>query len=156
MVSGSDDAKLFLWQPEREKKPIKRLDGHANGGTIVDVKFSPDTHWVKSFELTSLGFMPIYEYQSHFSPEASRANISSNVESSAYEETWWLKWQMFCTSNLPTWPQVLEIRSSFYFPQNSSNCPCQKRSSTYFVLECELNFWWDKHWEEPDSSTLAS
>ena len=48
MVSGSDDAKLFLWQPEREKKPIKRLDGHANGGTIVDVKFSPDTRLIAS------------------------------------------------------------------------------------------------------------
>ena len=42
LVSGSDDTKLFLWLPEVNKKPIKRLDGHANGGAIVDVKFSPD------------------------------------------------------------------------------------------------------------------
>lgn len=48
MVSGSDDAKLYLWQPEVDKKPLRRLDGHSNGGTIVDVKFSPDARLIAS------------------------------------------------------------------------------------------------------------
>ncbi|KAK7087632.1 notchless protein homolog 1-like [Littorina saxatilis] len=48
LVSGSDDAKLFLWRPEVDKKPVKRLDGHASGGTIVDVKFSPDARLLAS------------------------------------------------------------------------------------------------------------
>ncbi|XP_076453353.1 notchless protein homolog 1-like [Babylonia areolata] len=48
LVSGSDDAKLFLWRPEVDKKPVKRLDGHAGGGTIVDVKFSPDGRLIAS------------------------------------------------------------------------------------------------------------
>ncbi|KAL8562078.1 hypothetical protein ACOMHN_031849 [Nucella lapillus] len=46
LVSGSDDKKLFLWRPEVDKKPLKRLDGHA--GTVVDVKFSPNGRLIAS------------------------------------------------------------------------------------------------------------
>ena len=49
MASGSDDGKLFLWQPEVDKKAIARLDGHASpNGQIVDVKFSPDARLIAS------------------------------------------------------------------------------------------------------------
>ncbi|CAH1173660.1 unnamed protein product [Phaedon cochleariae] len=40
LVSGSDDFTLFLWNPEKDKKPIARLTGHQQ--LVNDVKFSPD------------------------------------------------------------------------------------------------------------------
>ncbi|KAK4883628.1 hypothetical protein RN001_006947 [Aquatica leii] len=40
LVSGSDDFTLFLWNPEKEKKPLARLTGHQQ--LVNDVKFSPD------------------------------------------------------------------------------------------------------------------
>ncbi|XP_048508800.1 notchless protein homolog 1 [Athalia rosae] len=40
MVSGSDDFTLFLWIPDKDKKPIARMTGHQQ--LINDVKFSPD------------------------------------------------------------------------------------------------------------------
>lgn len=40
LVSGSDDFTLFLWDPEKEKKPLARLTGHQQ--LVNDVKFSPD------------------------------------------------------------------------------------------------------------------
>lgn len=40
LVSGSDDFTLFLWLPEKEKKPLARMTGHQQ--LINDVKFSPD------------------------------------------------------------------------------------------------------------------
>lgn len=40
LVSGSDDFTLFLWDPEKDKKPLARLTGHQQ--LVNDVKFSPD------------------------------------------------------------------------------------------------------------------
>lgn len=40
LVSGSDDFTLFLWDPQKDKKPIARLTGHQQ--LVNDVKFSPD------------------------------------------------------------------------------------------------------------------
>ena len=40
LISGSDDFTLFLWDPEKHKKPLARLTGHQN--IVNDVKFSPD------------------------------------------------------------------------------------------------------------------
>lgn len=40
LVSGSDDFTLFLWDPEKDKKPLARLTGHLQ--LVNDVKFSPD------------------------------------------------------------------------------------------------------------------
>jgi ribosome assembly protein 4 len=40
LVSGSDDFTLFLWNPDKEKKPLARLTGHQQ--LVNDVKFSPD------------------------------------------------------------------------------------------------------------------
>lgn len=40
LVSGSDDFTLFLWNPEKDKKPLARLTGHQQ--LVNDVKFSPD------------------------------------------------------------------------------------------------------------------
>lgn len=40
LVSGSDDFTLFLWDPEKNKKPLARLTGHQQ--LVNDVKFSPD------------------------------------------------------------------------------------------------------------------
>lgn len=40
LVSGSDDFTLFLWDPQKEKKPLARLTGHQQ--LVNDVKFSPD------------------------------------------------------------------------------------------------------------------
>ncbi|XP_066587087.1 notchless protein homolog 1 [Prorops nasuta] len=46
LVSGSDDFTLFLWSPEKEKKPIARMTGHQQ--LINDVKFSPDGRIIAS------------------------------------------------------------------------------------------------------------
>lgn len=46
MVSGSDDFTLFLWNPEKDKKPIARLTGHQQ--LVNDVKFSPDGRIIAS------------------------------------------------------------------------------------------------------------
>lgn len=46
LVSGSDDFTLFLWKPEKEKKPIARMTGHQQ--LINDVKFSPDGRMIAS------------------------------------------------------------------------------------------------------------
>ncbi|XP_011629781.1 notchless protein homolog 1 isoform X2 [Pogonomyrmex barbatus] len=46
LVSGSDDFTLFLWKPEKEKKPIARMTGHQQ--LINDVKFSPDGRTIAS------------------------------------------------------------------------------------------------------------
>ncbi|KAK9746471.1 hypothetical protein QE152_g6027 [Popillia japonica] len=46
LVSGSDDFTLFLWDPERDKKPLARLTGHQQ--LVNDVKFSPDGRVVAS------------------------------------------------------------------------------------------------------------
>ncbi|XP_015597269.1 notchless protein homolog 1 [Cephus cinctus] len=46
LVSGSDDFTLFLWNPEKEKKPIARMTGHQQ--LINDVKFSPDGRMIAS------------------------------------------------------------------------------------------------------------
>ncbi|KYN17648.1 PREDICTED: notchless protein homolog 1 [Trachymyrmex cornetzi] len=46
LVSGSDDFTLFLWKPEKEKKPIARMTGHQQ--LINDVKFSPDGRLIAS------------------------------------------------------------------------------------------------------------
>ncbi|XP_015121981.1 notchless protein homolog 1 [Diachasma alloeum] len=46
LVSGSDDFTLFLWAPEKEKKPIARMTGHQQ--LINDVKFSPDGRVIAS------------------------------------------------------------------------------------------------------------
>ncbi|KAF7393335.1 hypothetical protein HZH66_009168 [Vespula vulgaris] len=46
LVSGSDDFTLFLWKPEKEKKPIARMTGHQQ--LINDVKFSPDGRIIAS------------------------------------------------------------------------------------------------------------
>lgn len=46
LVSGSDDFTLFLWQPEKDKKPIARLTGHQQ--LVNDVKFSPDARILAS------------------------------------------------------------------------------------------------------------
>lgn len=43
LVSGSDDFTLFLWLPEKEKRPLARMTGHQQ--LINDVKFSPDTRY---------------------------------------------------------------------------------------------------------------
>lgn len=40
LVSGSDDFTLFLWKPEKDKKPIARMTGHQQ--LINDVKFAPN------------------------------------------------------------------------------------------------------------------
>ncbi|XP_068911491.1 notchless protein homolog 1 [Tenebrio molitor] len=40
LVSGSDDFTLFLWDPQKDKKPLARLTGHQQ--LVNDVKFSPD------------------------------------------------------------------------------------------------------------------
>ncbi|KAF7269392.1 notchless protein homolog 1 [Rhynchophorus ferrugineus] len=46
LVSGSDDFTLFLWNPEKDKKPIARLTGHQQ--LVNDVKFSPDGRIIAS------------------------------------------------------------------------------------------------------------
>lgn len=46
LVSGSDDFTLFLWLPEKEKRPMARMTGHQQ--LINDVKFSPDTRFIAS------------------------------------------------------------------------------------------------------------
>ncbi|KAJ8918929.1 hypothetical protein NQ315_016831 [Exocentrus adspersus] len=46
LVSGSDDFTLFLWDPERDKKPLARLLGHQQ--LVNDVKFSPDGRIIAS------------------------------------------------------------------------------------------------------------
>ncbi|XP_053609022.1 notchless protein homolog 1 [Plodia interpunctella] len=46
LVSGSDDFTLFLWLPEKEKRPMARMTGHQQ--LINDVKFSPDTRIIAS------------------------------------------------------------------------------------------------------------
>ncbi|XP_046966323.1 notchless protein homolog 1 [Vanessa cardui] len=46
LVSGSDDFTLFLWLPEKEKRPLARMTGHQQ--LINDVKFSPDTRIIAS------------------------------------------------------------------------------------------------------------
>ncbi|EZA58386.1 hypothetical protein DMN91_006371 [Ooceraea biroi] len=46
LVSGSDDFTLFLWKPEKEKKPIARMTGHQQ--LVNDVKFSPDGRTIAS------------------------------------------------------------------------------------------------------------
>ncbi|OXU24594.1 hypothetical protein TSAR_011045 [Trichomalopsis sarcophagae] len=46
LVSGSDDFTLFLWKPEKEKKPLARMTGHQQ--LINDVKFSPDGRLIAS------------------------------------------------------------------------------------------------------------
>ncbi|XP_076397285.1 notchless protein homolog 1 [Megachile rotundata] len=46
LVSGSDDFTLFLWKPEKEKKPIARMTGHQQ--LINDVKFSPNGRIIAS------------------------------------------------------------------------------------------------------------
>ncbi|CAH0715449.1 unnamed protein product, partial [Brenthis ino] len=46
LVSGSDDFTLFLWLPEKEKRPLARMTGHQQ--LINDVKFSPDMRIIAS------------------------------------------------------------------------------------------------------------
>ena len=46
LVSGSDDATLFLWKPSESKKPIIRMTGHQK--PVNEVKFSPDTRTIAS------------------------------------------------------------------------------------------------------------
>lgn len=46
MISGSDDFTMYMWIPEKEKKPKIRMTGHQN--LINDVKFSPDMRLVAS------------------------------------------------------------------------------------------------------------
>lgn len=46
LVSGSDDFTLFLWTPEKDKKPLARMTGHQQ--LINDVRFSPDTRLLAS------------------------------------------------------------------------------------------------------------
>lgn len=46
LVSGSDDFTLFLWNPEKDKKPLARLTGHQQ--LVNDVKFSPDGRIIAS------------------------------------------------------------------------------------------------------------
>ncbi|KAM0737121.1 Notchless protein-like protein 1 [Formica fusca] len=46
LVSGSDDFTLFLWKPEKEKKPIARMTGHQQ--LINDVKFAPNGRIIAS------------------------------------------------------------------------------------------------------------
>ncbi|XP_043273167.1 notchless protein homolog 1 isoform X2 [Venturia canescens] len=46
LVSGSDDFTLFLWKPEKEKRPIARMTGHQQ--LVNDVKFSPDGRLIAS------------------------------------------------------------------------------------------------------------
>lgn len=46
LVSGSDDFTLFLWEPEKSKKPLARMTGHQQ--LVNDVKFSPDTRIIAS------------------------------------------------------------------------------------------------------------
>ncbi|GFG36574.1 hypothetical protein Cfor_06083, partial [Coptotermes formosanus] len=46
LVSGSDDFTLFLWQPEKDKRPVARMTGHQQ--LVNDVKFSVDTRLVAS------------------------------------------------------------------------------------------------------------
>ncbi|CAK1551169.1 unnamed protein product [Leptosia nina] len=46
LVSGSDDFTLFLWIPEKEKRPLARMTGHQQ--LINDVKFSPDSRVIAS------------------------------------------------------------------------------------------------------------
>jgi len=41
LISGSDDFTLFLWDPEKTKKPISRMHGHQQ--LINFVCFSPDS-----------------------------------------------------------------------------------------------------------------
>jgi len=46
LVSGSDDATLYLWKPSESKKPIIRMTGHQK--PVNEVKFSPDTRTIAS------------------------------------------------------------------------------------------------------------
>ncbi|CAG9786815.1 unnamed protein product [Diatraea saccharalis] len=46
LISGSDDFTLFLWLPEKEKRPLARMTGHQQ--LVNDVKFSPDTRIIAS------------------------------------------------------------------------------------------------------------
>lgn len=51
LVSGSDDFTLFLWLPEKEKRPLARMTG--NQQLINDVKFSPDTRYNNTYIINS-------------------------------------------------------------------------------------------------------
>ncbi|BES95840.1 Hypothetical protein NTJ_08649 [Nesidiocoris tenuis] len=46
LVSGSDDFTLFLWNPEKDSKPIARMTGHQQ--LVNDVRFSPDIRTIAS------------------------------------------------------------------------------------------------------------
>ena len=46
MVSGSDDFKLLLWNPSKDKKSIATMTGHQQ--LVNDVKFSPDARIIAS------------------------------------------------------------------------------------------------------------
>ena len=46
MVSGSDDFKLLLWNPSKEKKSLATMTGHQQ--LVNDVKFSPDARIIAS------------------------------------------------------------------------------------------------------------
>ncbi|XP_054290100.1 notchless protein homolog 1 isoform X2 [Macrosteles quadrilineatus] len=46
LVSGSDDFTLYLWTPEKDKKPIARMTGHQQ--LINCVAFSPDSRVIAS------------------------------------------------------------------------------------------------------------
>uniref|UniRef100_A0A146LXZ6 Notchless 1 n=2 Tax=Lygus hesperus TaxID=30085 RepID=A0A146LXZ6_LYGHE len=46
LVSGSDDFTLYLWNPEKDSKPIARMTGHQQ--LVNDVRFSPDTRTLAS------------------------------------------------------------------------------------------------------------
>ncbi len=46
MVSGSDDFRLMLWNPSKEKKPLASMTGHQQ--LVNDVKFSPDARLIAS------------------------------------------------------------------------------------------------------------
>ncbi|CAL1527907.1 unnamed protein product [Lymnaea stagnalis] len=46
LVSGSDDATMYLWKPEDSKKPVARMTGHLK--IVNEVKFSPDSRLIAS------------------------------------------------------------------------------------------------------------
>ena len=46
MVSGSDDFKLLLWNPSKDKKSVATMTGHQQ--LVNDVKFSPDARIIAS------------------------------------------------------------------------------------------------------------
>ncbi|XP_045171254.2 notchless protein homolog 1-like isoform X2 [Mercenaria mercenaria] len=102
LVSGSDDFTLFLWSPEKDKKPVARMTGHQQ--LINDVRFSPDTRLLASASFDKS--VKLWDGRTGKFLTTLRGHVSR-----VYQVSWSADSRLLCSGSSDSTLKVWEVKS---------------------------------------------